>query len=148
MRRTLEFVAMVALLVACSTGVGSIPGVFSTGDLRILALDPDVRECVVSEGIWLAVLGEGFGSSEAWASGDHTVIFPPNPPGIQAEQVQLVGDTLFMLVPEGIASGTLVIDAGDLGRAEIPLTVVGSDATGADPQMVGTLCTSSPPAGS
>jgi hypothetical protein len=141
-RRLRGLAALAALLVACSTGVGSIPGVFSTGALRILALDPDVRACVVSEGIWLGVLGEGFGPAAPWESGEHAVIFPPNPPGIQAEQVQLVGQTLFMRVPEGVASGTLIIDAGDLGRAEIPLTVEG---TGVGGQMVGTICTSNPP---
>ena len=145
MRRLRVLAALAALLVACSTGVGSIPGVFSTGDLRILALDPDVRECVVSEGIWLGVLGEGFGTASAWESGEHTVTFPPNPPGIEAEQVQLVGNTLFMRVPEGVASGSLIIDAGDLGRAEIPITVEG---VGVDVQMVGTICTSNPPSGS
>jgi hypothetical protein len=88
-------------------------------------------------------LGEGFGSAAAWESGEHTVTFPPDPPGIQAEQVQLVGNTLFMRVPEGVASGTLVIDAGELGRAEIPLTVEGA---GVGARMVGTICTSNPPA--
>lgn len=138
---------LTVLMVACSAGVGSIPGVFTTGDIRVLGLDPDVRECIVTEGIWLVVLGENLGSEEAWASGVHTVTFPPDPPGVEAEQVQLAGNSLFILVPAGVASGDLVIDAGDAGTAEIPLTVEGSGSTALSLQMVGTICTSNPPSG-
>lgn len=140
--------AAAALLVACSAGIGSIPGVFTTGDIRILGLDPDVRECVVTEGIWLVVLGENLGDEAAWASGENTVTFPPNPPGIESEQVQLVGNSLFMLVPAGVTTGNVTIDAGDQGVAEIPITVEGSGATAISPNMVGTICTSNPPSGS
>lgn len=152
MRRTIArhslLAASLALLVACSAGVGSIPGVFTTGDIRILDLDPDVRDCVVSEGTWLAVLGENLGSAAAWASGENTVTFPPRPPGIVADDVQLVGNTLFLLVPAGIASGTLIVDAGEQGVAEIPITAEGSAPAGLRAQMVGTICTSNPPTGS
>jgi hypothetical protein len=141
-------VASLVLLVACSPGVGSIPGVFTTGDIRILDLDPDVRACVVTGGTWLAVLGENLGSAAAWASGENTVTFPPRPPGILADDVQLVGNALFMLVPAGIASGTMIIDAGAQGVAEVPITAEGSVPAGLRPQMVGTICTSNPPTGS
>ena len=146
-RRRSWLAASLVLVVACSAGVGSIPGVFTTGDIRILDLDPDVRACVVSEGIWLAVMGENLGSAEAWAAGENGVSFPPRPPGITAEDVQLVGDTLFLRVPMGIASGSMIIDAGSQGVAEIPITVEGSVPTGLQAQMVGTICASNPPTG-
>ena len=133
------------LLVACSADVGSIPGVFTTGEIRIVGLEPDIRECIVYEGISLAVFGENFGPAEAWASGEHRVIFPPNPPGIVSERVQLVGNTLFMLVPSGVASGTLIINAGTFGSAEVTIIVESVGSAGAEALMVGTLCTSNPP---
>lgn len=133
------------LVVACSAGVGSIPGVFTTGDLRVVGLEPDIRDCIVYEGISLGVEGENFGPPEAWASGEHRVVFPPNPPGIASERVQLVGNTLFMLVPTGIASGTLVIDAGPFGTAEVTIIVENAGSTGSRRQMVGNLCVSNPP---
>lgn len=132
-------------MVACSAGVGSIPGVFTTGDIRIVGLEPDIRECIVYEGISLAVLGENFGPAEAWASGEHRVVFPPNPPGIVSERVQLVGATLFMLVPAGVASGTLLIDAGSYGTAEVTIIVETVGSAGSRREMVGTLCVTNPP---
>jgi len=138
-------VALASLMVACSAGVGSIPGVFTTGEIRIVGLEPDIRECIVYEGISLAVLGENFGPAEAWASGEHQVIFPPNPPGIVSDRVQLVGDTLYMLVPAGVASGTLIINAGAYGTAEVAIIVESVGSAGARRQMVGTLCVTNPP---
>lgn len=137
--------ALGLLVVACSAGVGSIPGVFTTGEIRVVGLEPDIRECIVYEGISLAVLGENFGPAEAWASGAHQVIFPPNPPGIVSDRVQLAGDTLFMRVPVGVASGTLIIDAGAYGTAEVSIIVESVGPTDSRRQMVGTLCVSNPP---
>ena len=137
--------ALGSVVVACSAGVGSIPGVFTTGDIRIVGLEPDIRECIVYEGISLAVSGENFGPAEAWASGEHRVVFPPNPPGIVSEHVQLVGDTLYMLVPAGVASGTLLIDAGAYGTAEVAIVVEGVGPAGSRRQVVGTLCVTNPP---
>lgn len=136
--------ALGLLLVACSAGVGSIPGVFTTGDIRVLGLEPDIRACLVRPGISLGVMGESFGPAEAWQLGEHRVIFPPNPPGIVADSVQLVGDTLFMVVPAGVASGTLLIDAATYGTAEVEITVEGGGTAGMGAQMVGTICTSNP----
>ena len=137
--------AALGLVVACSADVGSIPGVFTTGDIRIVGLEPDIRECLVYEGISLGVSGENFGPAEAWASGEHRVVFPPSPPGIASERVQLVGDTLFMLVPVGIASGTLLIDAGVFGTAEVSIIVESVGPAALQRQMVGTLCVTNPP---
>jgi hypothetical protein len=136
--------ALGCLLVACSAGVGSIPGVFTTGGIRVLGLEPDIRECLVRPGISLGVMGESFGPAEAWASGENRVIFPPNPPGIVSDRVQLVGHTLFVLVPAGVASGTLLIDAGTYGTAEVEITVDGGGTAGLRALMVGTICVSNP----
>jgi hypothetical protein len=145
-RKAFRLCALLGLLFAgCSSEVGSIPGVFTTGDIRILGLDPDFRECVVSEGIWLALLGENLGTEEAWAAGEHRVIFPPDPPGIASEQVQLVGNALFVLVPRGIRSGVLTVDAGASGAASIAIVVEGTDTTELGARMVGTICPTNPP---
>lgn len=145
-----RWLAPLALLVlsACESGVGSIPGVFTTGDVRVLALEPDVRECVVHEGIWLLVQGRNLGREDAWASGANEAVFPPHPPGIEAEQVELTSVGLFVLVPTGAASGTLLIDAGTSGMAEIPITVEGSGPAATEGSLIGTLCSSNPPPGS
>jgi len=137
--------ALGLLVVACSADVGSIPGVFTTGEIRVVGLEPDIRECIVYEGISLALIGENFGPAEAWQTGESRVIFPPNPPGIVSERVQLVGDTLFMLVPAGVASGTLIIDAGAYGSAEVAIIVESVGLAGSESLMVGTLCVSNPP---
>jgi hypothetical protein len=125
--------------------VGSIPGVFTTVDIRVLALEPDVRECVVQAGVWLGILGANLGDPDAWASGANEAVFPPHPPGIQAAEVQATSGALFVRVPPGVTSGMLILDAGASGVAEIPITVESDDDIGQGGRLVGTLCSSNPP---
>lgn len=139
------WLSLTALVFLSACGTASLPGIFTTGDIRVLGLEPDVRDCVVYEGMWMAILGENLGSEEAWEAGDNVAVFPPNPPGILADQVDLVGNSLFILVPDGAESGTLILDAGDAGSAEIPITIETFGAGGVEPQLVAPTCSSNPP---
>ena len=138
------WLALTALVLLTACGTASLPGVFTTGEIRILALEPDIRSCEVYEGMWMAVLGENLGSEDAWESGGNSAIFPPNPPGVVAEQVVLAGNSLFILVPSGVESGTLILDAGEAGSAEIPIMVEDFGAGGVETSLVAPTCSSNP----
>lgn len=123
-------VACGILLASCAE-VGSLPGVVTVGDIRIVAFEPpNLLTCAIDPGYWVGISGVNFGGA-----GGQTVTFDPR--GVPAQEVQLVEGTsgaelqqLNVQVPFNVApgSGYMTIDAGANGWAQIPV-MVSSSAT-------------------
>lgn len=154
-RRGVGLVAWVtviaATLAACAT-TGSLPGVVTIGNIKVFALDPNVLECTVRVGDWIGVEGQNFGTRDAWASGELAVTFAPDPPGVQSTDVQLADlegpgappdapQYLYVRVPVGAETGTMVIDAGEDGIAQVPVQILATTATDIGPASAAvTMC--------
>ncbi len=124
----LPLAAALLALIALAACAGPTPGLRTTGDLRILAVEPDVTQgCPVRAGDWMALKGNDFGAPEDWGpEGPNTLLFPPEP-GLAPETIELtrVADpaTLFFRVPADATSGTIRLHVEGVGDAEFEVTV-------------------------
>ena len=133
---------LVLVLAACA-GTGSLPGVTTVGAITIVGLEPNVLQCSVAIGDYISVQGTNFGTREQWEAGLFSVTFPPDPPGVAATDVQLADlqgvdtpQTLYVRVPTGAQSGTIVIDVGDNGLAQVPIQIDDGSTAALSPSMV------------
>ncbi len=120
-----KFLFSLLLLAACSAP----QGIRTTGDLRLLSVQPDVvAGCPVRAGDWMALKGNSFGSQADWDEGKSYALFPPEP-GLKAEAPEITQAenpaTLMFRVPQGAESGILRLHVEGVGDAEIPVTVQG-----------------------
>lgn len=144
----LALAVVCAIALAACAGTGSLPGVETLGNIKILGLKPFVLTCAVEVGDWIKVEGQSFGTRGDWDSGSNTVTFPPDPPGVEATGVQLADlegvdslQYLYVQVPFGAESGTMVIDVGENGLAYVPVQIVDASSLQVQPAMAAvTMC--------